>query len=183
MRTTSPSRRIPARRDRHVGLRVAGLTGALLAATLIIGGPSPATAQTEVEISCTPEAVPAGDTTACAVAGAQTSTRVTLTLLRGQTVVAEASGLLDTRGSGIIDVAIPRTSPVGALTVTLAGSDTGFPLTVLPALPSSVAAGDAPSTHALATRVPPAGILSLAVILVALLWRRPGALAAGRRLG
>jgi hypothetical protein len=172
-----------APRGQQLRTSLAALAGATLAAALLLGGAMPAAAQTETEISCAPESVRAGATAACAVSGASPSTRVTLTLLDGGTAIAQASGLADTRGSVVIDVQVPPTSPVGTLTVALAGSTTGFPLTVLAALPDSVGAGDSPSTGMLPTRLPPAGILALGLILLAMTTSRSVALSQDHRRG
>lgn len=149
--------------DRRPRLRTGLAATAALVGLLV---PSAALAQTsDPELSCVPDAVVAGGTTTCDVAGVAASRAVVLELRDGTTVVTTANGVAGTDGTATIALTVPAASPTGALSVALGGTSVSVALSVEPARPSGVAAGLGPSTGDVARTLPAALLLAGALAL------------------
>ena len=128
--------------------------------------PAAAVAQSsDPELSCVPDSVAAGTSTACTVAGVAASRAVDLELRSGTTVVATARGVAGTDGAVTIALDVPADAPTGALSVALVGTSVAVPVTVTPARPSGVSAGLGPSTGEVARTLPAAAVLAAALTL------------------
>jgi hypothetical protein len=146
---------------------------AVAAAALLLPSLPSAMAQSDDTVmSCAPEAVRAGETTTCSVAGVAPSSRTTVELRSGDSVVGRSSAISTTAGRASIEVAIPADAVPGELTLSLGGTALTFVVTVVAGLPTGVSAGVSPSVGDIERAAPLALLLALATTMAAVALRR-----------
>jgi hypothetical protein len=168
-----------ARSARH--LLLSAMTAGAIAAGMVLLVAHGALAQTsDVEMSCTPETVRAGETTLCDVSGVAASTRATIEVRSGTSVVGQSSAIAGTDGRAAITVSIGADLRPGEVTLALRGTPLTFTVSVSAARPTGISAGLTPSSSSDVQRGVPLAV-GLAWSLTLALALAPTLRAAGRR--
>jgi len=155
--------------------RAAMLLIAAVAAMLLLPSVHAASAQSvDTEMSCAPETLRAGETMTCSVAGVAASSRTTVELRSGESIIGRSSAISTTAGRASIAVVIPAGTPPGELTLTLADTTLTFVVSVVASLPTGVSAGLAPSIGDVERGAPLAVLLLLGTTMATLTVRRRG---------